>query len=203
MKKNGIYFYRANFDEYKKIGSEFVSRFPANDRDVYLYATFVFNGKIGFLSSQEGEGVIEKILRRSISIGSLGVRFPGSEFNVNDARFIICHKNESISLSINDYNNYVIAEKKFLLISRYRAVEKPARHFLADFIENGTLDHAAYEFIINNSYFIMRSNYSGIHGSGAFEIGSRGEDICQLYFMKNILNRYCCFQAPYESLPVF
>jgi len=199
--KNGIYFYQAPFPEYIKYGSGKIAELPAKETDIFGCVTFVFDQKEGFLQSNEGKCLLKKLLKHCLHVEldeKMLNRTPDDPHYSLWSGFSAFPKNDKIKSALQDYHKYVLDVKKYRIISRHRTIEPPEPPFLARFFGSVALEFTpeAYEFFMENTHFIVRKTYSEKHGysAGVYEFGYRGENICNLEFIREILNEYECFE---------
>jgi|GEM_PF-5041369 len=134
--KNGIYFYKDPFLEYKKHGSGKIAEYPAKETDIFGCVTFIFDQKEGFLQSEEGKNVLKRLSEHSLNI-ELGEKLlnrplddPYFSLLLN---FFVFPKNDKILTELHHYQKYLLDVKKYNVISRHRTVEPPQKPKLLSF----------------------------------------------------------------------
>jgi hypothetical protein len=137
------------------------------------------SGCLGFRKPAEGISTLKNIMDLGIkvNINHATIVYAGIHSGENtDATYIFFPKNEKVSILFKDYQKYLLALKKYNIISRHKTVEPPLKTVVNDFMENGQWNKDFYDITLDNCLFVAKANYSGEHGSPSYEIFTRYYD---------------------------
>lgn len=172
--KDGLYFYSSMYREYCDGANESIRKIPARDGDLFFYVTCAFNDEVGFSASEKGRLIANSFIDRCFTIDSGKIFLPATRKDQGIyCSFAFSPKGNKLHGVFQDYNIYLMALKKYLILFRHKEADPPSQHVLDNFVRTGNFDVEAYDLLMDLSYFVIRRNLSGEHGSVAYEIFTR------------------------------
>jgi hypothetical protein len=176
VKNYKIICYRAKFDDFKKTSSSRIRNIPAEISDDFaLLASVDQNGLIGFDRSKEGAAAIRSLVANCYYIDINGQLQPPSSKKLHYVPFFMFRdKDGEFGRAVNEHRRYEVDLKKYEILSRHRAVDKPTPHTLTKFLEidEFPISQEAYNFFKHACRYVAITKISGEYGHGAFDVFS-------------------------------
>ncbi|MBV6290500.1 hypothetical protein [Pseudomonas aegrilactucae] len=174
-----VLIHRSKFKYFKKGANGFISFLPASDEDDFS-AVMVrdLNGTLGFDVNQLAESILDDLLGECYCLrGSGSVDHPGVFPKGGMPNFFFKNKGDAFHRLVASHERYVLAMKKYSVISRYRHTEKPEPSELSHFLQDDSrIEKPLYESLLSSCEYFGISQGSQEHGWGAFDLISRDMD---------------------------
>lgn len=176
MKNYEIICYRAKFDDFKKTSSSRIRNIPAEISDDFaLLASVDQNGLIGFDRSKEGAAAIKSLVANCYYIDINGQLQPPSSKQLHYVPFFMFRdKNGEFGRAVSEHRRYEVDVKKYEILSRHRAVDKPTPPTLTKFLQSDELSisQESYNLFKHACRYVAITKISGEYGDGAFDVFS-------------------------------
>ena len=170
---------RSEFKYLKKYANDRISSLPANGNDE-LSAVMARdpNGKLGFDVNQVAESILDELLGGCYCLrGSGSVDHPGVFPKGGMPNFFFKDKGGAFSSLVASHERYVLAMKKYSILSRYRHTEKPEPSELSHFLQDDSrIEEPLYESLLSSCAYFGISQRAQEHGWGAFYLISQDMD---------------------------
>ncbi|TRX72847.1 hypothetical protein [Pseudomonas mangiferae] len=191
-----IYIYTDFFKDFN--GSEKILKKPAAQGDSYSYISFQSEkGEMGFFSSDIGKMICDNIYAECICVDTKKRKI--SLYEDGGASSILIRPKGNVLIDlVETYRGYILDMKKYEVIKRKRFVERPSSHIFDEVFLEEKWSGFFYDFIMENSWYVLEKNRSGEHGQISFESYTRNQEI-----LDSDLKSFCCGSSEFVYVDSF
>lgn len=171
-----VLIHRATFIIFKEGAREFISSLPAQDEDEF--ATVMARDSIGtpgFASTPGSESVLDDLQQECYCLhASDNVVRHGTFPRGHRPDFFFKDKGGAFGTLVAEHERYIVAMKRYSVISRHRYAEKPEVPELSRFLEDDSrMERGLYDRLLSSCDYVGVTQRSKEHGDGAFDVMTR------------------------------
>ncbi|MDD1953915.1 hypothetical protein LOY33_14010 [Pseudomonas sp. B21-036] len=171
--------HRSRFKDFKKGANELISSLPANEDDEFsVVMARGMSGALGFNADAASRKVLNSLLDECYCFNSPDTIYPPRQRrNGGLPNFFFKDSGGAFCEMVMKHESYIVALKKYIVISRHRSIEKPSPSALSLFLpDDKWIERPLYEELLSSCEYFGILQRSGEHGRGAFDLIARDMD---------------------------